>query len=59
MIALIIIIIIIRRRIQKRIRDKENEVKKDLYWNVGMSSDRIQDALTKWKVDRLPGDLYL
>ena len=53
MIALIII-----RIIQKRIRDKENEVKKDLYWNVGMSSDRIQDALNKWKVDRLPGDLY-
>ena len=53
MIALIII-----RIIQKRIRDEENEVKKDLYWNVGMSSDRIQEALNKWKVDKLPGDLY-
>jgi len=52
------IALIITRIIQKRIRDKENEAKKDLYWNVGMSSDRIQDARNKWKVDRLPGDLY-
>lgn len=51
MIALIII-----RIIQKGIRDKENEVNKDLYWNVGMSSDRIQEALNKWKVDKFPGD---
>ena len=50
----------IMRIIQKRIRDKDNtpDQKKDLYWNVGMSSERIQDALNKWKVDRLPGDLY-
>ena len=52
------IALIIIRIIQKRIRDKENEVNKDLYWNVGMSSDRIQEALNKWKVDKLPGDLY-
>ena len=46
------------RIIQKRIRDANPESKKDLYWNVGMSGNRIQTALNKWKVDILPGDLY-
>ena len=46
------------RIIQKRIRDANPASKKDLYWNVGMSGNRIQTALNKWKVDILPGDLY-
>ena len=32
--------------------------KKDVYWNVGMSADRIQAALNKWKVDRILDELY-
>jgi hypothetical protein len=46
------------RIIHKRIRDATPASKKDLYWNVGMSGNRIQTALNKWKVDILPGDLY-
>ena len=46
------------RIIQKRIRDANPSAKKDAYWNVGMSGERIQTALNKWKVDTLPSDLY-
>ena len=46
------------RIIQKRIRDTSPENKNDVYWNVGMSGERIQTALNKWKVDILPSDLY-
>ena len=53
MIALVLI-----RIIQKRIRDANPSVQRDAYWNVGMSSERIQTALNKWKVDTLPSDLY-
>ncbi len=54
MIALVMI-----RIIQKRIRDNSDpKEEKDVYWNVGMSGKRIQEALNKWKVDTLPDDLY-
>ena len=53
MIALILI-----RIIQKRIRDADKNVRNDVYWNVGMSGERIQKALNKWKVDALPDDFY-
>ena len=53
MIALIMV-----RIIQKRIRDLGKEPVKDVYWNVGMSAERIQSALSKWKVDSLPDDFY-
>ena len=53
MIALVMI-----RIIQKRIRDMGLNKKEDVYWNVGMSGERIQTALNKWKVDALPDDLY-
>ena len=46
------------RIIQKRIRDTVSNSKNDVYWNVGMSGERIQTALNKWKVDTLPSDLY-
>jgi len=47
MIALVII-----RIIQKRIRDNGTCPKeKDVYWNIGMSGERIQDALNKWKIE--------
>jgi len=50
--------LIIMRIIQKKIRDTNPEKNNDAYWNVGMSSERIQSALNKWKVDKMPGDLY-
>ena len=54
-----LIALIILRVIQKRIlisgQIPQNE---DLYWSTGLSGQRIQDALNKWKVDKLPGDLY-
>lgn len=53
MIALVLI-----RIIQKRIRDVDSASRDDVYWNVGMSGERIQKALNKWKVDALPDDLY-
>ena len=53
MISLVII-----RIIQKRIRDLGIEKREDVYWNVGMSGERIQTALNKWKVDALPDDFY-
>ena len=53
MIALVMI-----RIIQKRIRDTIPNNKNDVYWNVGMTGERIQIALNKWKVDTLPSDLY-
>lgn len=53
-----LIALIMMRIIQKRIRDMDPGKEKDVYWNVGMSGERIQRALNKWKVDALPGDLY-
>ena len=50
--------LVILRIIQKRIRDANPKKETDAYWNVGMSGERIQTALNKWKVDKLPGDLY-
>lgn len=53
------IALIILRIIQKRILNSgllTNE--EDLYWSTGLSGARIQTALNKWKVDKLPGDLY-
>ena len=38
--------------------DLEETDRDDVYWNVGMSAERIQKALNKWKVDVLPDDLY-
>lgn len=33
--------------------------KKDInLWEMGLSADRIQAALNKWTIDRLPGDYY-
>ena len=50
--------LILMRIIQKRICDANLIKKDDVYWNVGMSGKRIQEALNKWKVDELPDDLF-
>jgi transposase len=34
------------------------KVDEDAYWSTGLNGQRIQQALGKWKVDSLPGDLY-
>ncbi len=53
MISLIII-----RIIQQKILNS-GLVKSDITnWNTGLSGHRIQVALNKWKVNKLPGDLY-
>ena len=52
------IALVLLRIIQKRIRDLGETDRDDVYWNVGMSAERIQKALNKWKVDALPDDLY-
>lgn len=47
------------RIIQKRlISSGMVPVDADAYWSNGLSGERIQKALSKWKVDLLPGDLY-
>lgn len=51
--------LIMMRIIQKRIRDSGHvAIDPDAYWSSGLNAQRIQVALNKWKVDRLPGDLY-
>lgn len=52
------IALILMRIIQKRLRDAGLAGKDDVYWNVGMSAERIQKALNKWKVDELPDALF-
>ena len=53
------IALVAMRIIQNRIRDCSGDKgERDVYWNVGMSGERIRTALNKWKVDTLPGDLY-
>ena len=51
--------LILLRIIQKRIiKSGLIHVDEDAYWSTGLNSERIQNALNKWKVDALPGDLY-
>lgn len=54
-----LIALILLRIIQKRMLDSGVVPKDpDAYWNSGLSADRIQAALNKWKVDALPGELF-
>lgn len=51
--------LVMLRIIQKRIlKSGLVEADADAYWNSGLNGCRIQVALNKWKVDKLPGDLY-
>lgn len=54
-----VIALVMLRIIQKRIVNS-GLVKKDptVYWSSGLNGSRIQDALNKWRVDFLKGDLY-
>lgn len=53
------IALIMLRIIQKRILSSGKvELDLDAYWSTGLNGHRIQTALNRWKVDRLPDDLY-
>lgn len=54
MIALVMLRIIQKRMIESGLLSLDP----DSYWSSGLSGHRIQTALNKWKVDKLPGDLY-
>ena len=51
------IALILIRLIQRQIKGKHPELIKDLHFNSGLSADRIQAALNKWKIEKL-GDTY-
>ena len=54
-----LIALIMLRIIQKRILDSGMvQTDPDVYWSSGLSASRIQNALNKWKVDALPGDIF-
>ena len=54
-----VIAMIMLRIIQKRmISSHVVSVPTDAYWSSGLSGERIQTALNKWKVDKLPNELY-
>ena len=54
--------LIIMRIIQQKIvsfQQKEGNGKKNVnLWEMGLSADRIQAALNKWTIKKLPGDYY-
>lgn len=53
------IALIMLRIIQKRMISSGNvQLEPDAYWSTGLNGHRIQEALNKWKVDLLPGELY-
>lgn len=52
-----LITLILMRIIQKRIKEYVGK-KKDVFWCEGLSCERIQIAMNKWKVDLLPNDFY-
>lgn len=53
------IALIMLRIIQKRIISSGNVAPNpDAYWSTGLNGHRLQEALLKWKVDLLPGELY-
>lgn len=54
MIALIMLRIIQKRILQSGLVENDP----DAYWNTGLNGHRIQEALNRWKVDKMPGDLY-
>lgn len=53
------IALILLRIIQKRMISSGNvQPNPDAYWSTGLNGHRLQEALNKWKVDLLPGELY-
>ena len=56
MIALTIVRIIQIRIVKSGV--VPNAVEKGVSWTMGLSGERLQDALNKWQVDKLPSDHY-
>jgi len=54
MIALVMLRIIQKRIVQSGLVTPDP----DVYWSSGLNGRRIQAALNRWKVDKMPGDLY-
>ena len=55
------IALIIMRIIQNRIVDSgllPSAKDKDLNWTAGLSAERVQIALNKWQVEKMPGDHF-
>jgi len=55
------IALIMTRIIQNRIVDSglvPNAEDKNLTWTAGLSAERVQSALNKWMVDKMPNDYY-
>ncbi|MDR1322767.1 MAG: IS1634 family transposase [Gracilibacteraceae bacterium] len=49
------------RVIQKRIVDsglQPTAEDKHVHWTAGISAERVQEALNRWQVEKLPGDYY-
>lgn len=58
MIALLILRIIQKKIVDgKALKQKQSKHKK-FDWQTGLIGERIQRALNKWTIDRLPGDYY-
>ena len=59
---LCMISLIVVRLIQNKIVDYQNEHniknKKECYWKMGLTGERIKDALNKFTVDKLPDEYY-
>ena len=55
------IALILMRIIQNRIVDSgmlPSATDKNVRWTAGLSGERVQNALNKWMVERMPGDMY-
>lgn len=54
----LIVIRIIQQRIAEYQKTHSEDCKQINLWEMGLSADRIQSALNKWTIDKLPGDYY-
>lgn len=54
----LIVIRIIQQKIVSYQKTHSLSKKEINLWEMGLSADRIQAALNKWTIDRLPGDYY-
>ncbi len=58
LIALIILRIIQKKIVAGKHVQKKYKENKQPNWQMGLTGERIQKALNKWTIDKLPGDYY-
>ncbi|NLE05388.1 MAG: IS1634 family transposase [Crenarchaeota archaeon] len=58
MIALLILRIIQKKIVGSNLVKSKTKSNKKLSWQMGLTGERIQRALHKWTIDKLPGDYY-